>query len=130
LTTHTKNYRIIRTSDGLALENCALGEGDIDIVAMAELLAKHNPAINLNIQIHSQYAPFRLDVLRPAWWARHPSPPGEGLAWYLEKSWTKTPLDVLPDNLPDGAKAWELEGEHIRQSVRWARQSLRHLLAE
>ena len=51
-TTHYKNYRIIRTRDGLALENCALGEGEIDIVAMAELLAKHNPQINLNIEIH------------------------------------------------------------------------------
>ena len=58
LTTHYKNYRIIRTREGLALENCALGDGEIDIVAIAELLAKHNPQINLNIEIHAQYAPF------------------------------------------------------------------------
>ena len=64
-TTHYKNYRIIRTRDGLALENCALDEGEIDIVAIAELLAKHNPQINLNIEIHEQYAPFRMDILRP-----------------------------------------------------------------
>ena len=32
--------------------------------AIAELLAKYNPAINLNIEIHSQFAPFRLDILR------------------------------------------------------------------
>ena len=30
-----KNYRIIRTGEGLALENCSLGEGEIDIVAIA-----------------------------------------------------------------------------------------------
>ena len=130
LTTHYKDYRIIRTREGLALENCALGDGDIELVAMTELLAKHNPQINLNIEIHSQFAPFRLDVLSPAYWARHPSPPGDGLAWYLAKSWTKAPLDPWPDNLPDGANAWELEARHLRQSVGWAKHSLRHLLAK
>ena len=35
LTTHFKNYRIIRTAEGLALENCALGDGDIDLAAIA-----------------------------------------------------------------------------------------------
>ena len=130
VTTHYKNYRIVRTPKGLALENCALGEGDIDIVAIAELLAKHNPQINLNIEIHSQYAPFRLDVLSQAFWGKHPSPPGDGLSWYLEKSWTKPLLGTLPDNLPDGAEAWELEAKHLRQSIRWAKNSLRHLLAQ
>lgn len=127
-TTHYKNYRIIRTRDGLALENCALDEGEIDIVAIAELLAKYNPQINLNIEIHAQYAPFRMDILRPPFWAKHPSPPGDGLAWYLEKSWTKAPLDALRDNLPDGATTWEIELRQIRQSVHWAKHALRHLL--
>jgi len=129
-TTHYKNYRIIRTRDGLALENCALDEGEIDIVAIAELLAKHNPNINLNIEIHEQYAPFRLDVLRPAFWAKHPSPPGDGLAWYMEKAWNKVPLESLRSDLPDGAKTWEIESRQIRQSVRWAKKALHHLLAE
>jgi sugar phosphate isomerase/epimerase len=129
-TTHYKNYRIIRTRDGLALENCALDEGEIDIVAIAELLAKHNPNINLNIEIHEQYAPFRLDVLRPAFWAKHQSPPGDGLSWYLEKAWNKAPLESLRGDLPDGAKTWEIESRQIRQSVRWAKNALRHLLAE
>ncbi len=130
LTTHYKNYRIVRGPNGLALENCALGEGDIELVAMTELLAKYNPQINLNIEIHSQFAPFRLDVLNPAFWTRHPSPPGDGLAWYLAKSWTKAPLDPWPDNFADGAPAWEVENRHLRQSVRWAKHSLSHLLAK
>jgi sugar phosphate isomerase/epimerase len=128
LTTHFKNYRIVRGPAGLALENCSLGEGDIELVAMVELLAKHNPQLNLNIEIHSQFAPFRLDVLRPAFWARHPSPPGDGLAWYLAKSWTKTPLDPWPETFADGAAAWEVDNRDLRQSVRWAKQSLGQLL--
>ena len=87
LTTHFKNYRVLRTPNGLALANGSLGEGDIDQVAIAELLMKHNPEINLNIEIHSQFAPFPLDILRRAYWSRHPAPPGDGLAWYLEKAW-------------------------------------------
>jgi sugar phosphate isomerase/epimerase len=130
LTTHYKDYRIVRSADGLALENCVLGEGDIELVEMAELLARYNPQINLNIELHTQFAPFRLDVLRPAFWRRHSSPPGDGLAWYLEKSWTKAPLDPWPDNLADGAPAWELENNHLRQSIRWAKDALGHRLAK
>lgn len=128
LTTHFKDYRIIRTRRGLALENCSLGDGDMDLVAIAELLARHNPQINLNIEIHSQFAPFRLDVLDPAYWSRHPSPPGDGLAWYLGKSWPREFLDPWPDNLADGPASWKLEEEHLRRSIRWARNSLSHLL--
>jgi 3-oxoisoapionate decarboxylase len=128
LTTHFKNYRVIRTCHGLALENCALGDGDIDLVAMAELLSKRHPQIHLNIEIHSQFAPFRLDILERGYWSRHPAPPGDGLAWYLEKSWTRELLDPWPPNLPDGNPAWQLEVEHLRQSIRWANQALRHLL--
>jgi sugar phosphate isomerase/epimerase len=129
LTTHFKSYRILRTPQGLALENCALGEGEIDLPAIAELLAKYNPQINLNIEIHSQFAPFRLDVLDRAFWTRHPSPPGDGLAWYLEKSWNKDYLDPWPENLADGKAAWNREEKDIRESVAWVRKTLSHLLA-
>jgi len=128
LTTHLKNYRIMRTRTGLALENCSLGEGDIDLAAIAGLLGRYNPQINLNLEIHSQFAPFRLDVLDRTYWSRHPAPPGDGLAWYLEKSWAKPLPDGLPENLPDGAPSWELEARHLRDSVRWAKQALGHLI--
>jgi sugar phosphate isomerase/epimerase len=128
LTTHFKNYRIIRTLSGLALENCPLGDGDIDLVALAECLARHNPQINLNIEIHSQFAPFRLDILDPGYWSRHPSPPGDGLAWYLRKSWSRDYLDPWPPNLADGAESWPLEREHLDRSIAWTRKALSHLL--
>jgi 3-oxoisoapionate decarboxylase len=127
-TTHFKNYRLIRSNVGLALENCALDDGEIDLPAIAETLAKRNPEINLNIEIHSQFAPFRLDVLSPGYWTRHPSPPGDGLCWYLAKAWSKSPLDPLPDNLPDGPASWQREAEDLRKSIDWARRKLGHLL--
>jgi sugar phosphate isomerase/epimerase len=128
LTTHFKNYRILRTPDGLALANGALGDGDIDQTAIAELLARYNPQIRLNIEVHSQFAPFRLDVLRRAWWSRHLAPPGDGLAWYLEKAWTRPLPDPWPDNLPDGKPSWDRESQDLQSSVRWARTALAHLL--
>jgi sugar phosphate isomerase/epimerase len=129
LTTHYKDYRIIRTSSGLALENCPLGEGDLDPVAIAHLLAKHNPEINLNIEIHSQFAPFRLDILEPTFFQRHPPPPSDGLAWYLGKAWTRPISAALPPDLPDGAESWKLEHQHLGQSVAWARQQLADCLS-
>jgi 3-oxoisoapionate decarboxylase len=128
LTTHFKDYRVIRGSQGLALENCSLGEGHIELVAIAELLHRQHPEVNLNIEIHSQFAPFHLDILDPCYWSRHPSPPGDGLAWYLARAWTKPILARWPDNLADGQPAWVLEEKHLRDSIAWARKSLGHLL--
>lgn len=128
LTTHFKNYRVIRTAEGLALENCALGEGDIDQVAIAELLARYHPDLHLNIEIHSQFAPFPLTILTPGYWDRHPAPPSDGLSWLLAKSWSRNEPPHPPAMLPDGAESWQVEREHLESSIRWARQNLGHLL--
>jgi 3-oxoisoapionate decarboxylase len=124
LTTHYKNYRVVRTRTGLALENCSLGDGDIDIAAIARLLARRHPDINLNIEIHSQFAPFKLNILEDGFFTRHPAPPGDGLAWYLKKSWDRPIAATEPPNLPDGPESWKLEREHIERSVRWAREKM------
>jgi sugar phosphate isomerase/epimerase len=129
-TTHFKNYRIVRTPRGLALENCALGDGEIDAVAIAETLAEHHPEANINIEIHSQFAPFTLNLFDEQFFQRHPSPPGDGLAWYLSRSWQKDILRQPPDNLPDGSRSWELEHEHLKQSARWAGEKLAHILSQ
>ena len=84
------------------------------MAAIARLLAKHNPQINLNLEIHSQFAPFKLNMSGSGFWARHPSPPGDGLAWFLAKAWSKTPPDPWPESLPDGPAAWQRESEDIR----------------
>lgn len=127
LTTHYKNYRIIRSSGGLALENSSLGEGDIDVVSIAEALAKHRRDINVNIEIHTQYAPFTLDIFDEKFFVRHPAPPGDGLAWYVRKSMEKEPAPVLP-GLPDGEQAWQREYRDLKLSVEWARKKLSHIL--
>ena len=129
LTTHFKNYRVIRTSNGLALENCALGDGEIDLVSMAGILAEHNPQININIEIHSQFAPFTLDIFDETFFQRHPSPPSDGLAWYLQKAWDKDVLNPLPADLPDGDESWQLEYEHLKSSITWAKEKLSHFLS-
>jgi sugar phosphate isomerase/epimerase len=128
LTTHFKNYRIIRSGEGLALQNGTLGDGDIDLSAIAAILAKYNPGINLNIEIHSQFASFKLDILTAAYWACHCSQPADGLAWYLAKAWNRPRLEPWPENLPDGAAAWQRAADDIRSSIRWARRELAQYL--
>jgi 3-oxoisoapionate decarboxylase len=129
-TTHFKNYRILRTPRGLALQNGALNEGDIDLPAIAAILKQQHPDIHLNIEIHSQFAPFTLNILDPAYWSRHPSPPGDGLAWYLARSWTRETPDPWPENLPDGAPSWDREQQDIQASIRWIKKSLAPLLSD
>ena len=128
LASHYKNYRIIRTSVGLALESCSLGEGDIDVVSVAETLAKHRPETNLNIEIHTQFAPFQLPIFDKDFFVRHPSPPGDGLAWYVKKALEKEPAPAF-SGLPDGMQAWEREYQDLKRSAEWARKNLSHLLA-
>ena len=65
--------------------NCALGDGEIDIVRIAEILGRHNPQITINIEIHPQYGPFRLDLFDKTFFTRHAPPPGDGLVWYLSR---------------------------------------------
>ena len=125
LATHFKDYRIVRTDRGVALENTYLGGGDIDLPAIIGLAAAANPDICLSIEVHSQYAPFRLDVLEPGYFGRHPAPPGDGLSWYLRQSWDRPvvgPNDY--QSLPDGAASWAVERDHIERGARWARKTL------
>ena len=128
LTTHFKDYRVLRTDQGLALENCALGEGDIDLAAIARTLQASNPEIYLNIEIHSQWRYFTLNILEAGYFTRHPAPPGDGLSWYLQKSWER-PLAGPPGALPDGSESWKLEREHVEASIRWARENLAAMLS-
>ena len=130
LTTHYKNYRILRTREGLALENCALGDGDIDVVAdRRDPWPSIIPRSNINIEIHSQFAPFTLDILDETFFQRHPSPPGRRAGLVPEKAWEKRHPEALPDNLPDGEASWALEYEHLKHSAAWAREKLAHLLS-
>ncbi|HPM79816.1 MAG TPA: sugar phosphate isomerase/epimerase [Candidatus Anammoximicrobium sp.] len=128
LTTHFKNYRVIRTPQGLALENCSLGEGDIDQVAIAELLARYHPELHLNLEIHSQFAPFPLNILTPGYWDRHPAPPGDGLSWYLAQCWSRNDPPNPSANLPDGPESWQVERRDMERSIGWAQEHLGHLL--
>jgi sugar phosphate isomerase/epimerase len=128
LTTHFKDYRILRTSKGLALENCAVGDGDIGVAAIARLLVEKNPTINLNIEIHSQWNYFTLNILEDGYFTRHPAPPGDGLAWFLAKSWQR-PITTDPFTaLSDGPQSWKLERDHVERSIRWTREELASLL--
>ena len=59
----------------------------------------------------------------------YPAPPGDGLAWYLQAAWNKETPSKLPANLPDGELSWQREHDDLRESVRWAKQELSHLLS-
>jgi sugar phosphate isomerase/epimerase len=130
LATHFKDYRIVRTDRGVALENTYAGGGDIDLRAIVGMAVAHNPNLCLSIEVHSQYAPFRLDFLEPGYFGRHPAPPGDGLAWFLRQSWDRPvvgPNDY--ETLPDGPASWAVERDHIERGARWAKENLASFLA-
>jgi sugar phosphate isomerase/epimerase len=128
LTAHYKNYRVVRTDSGLALKHVSLGGGDLDLVSIAEILAKQRPEVNLNIEVHSQLAPFKLDIFEKTFFARHPSPPGDGLAWYFKKALERDTSPTLVDGPTIGRQAWEREYKDVKLSAEWARDRLSHIL--
>ncbi len=130
LAIHYKNYQIIRTKNGIALQNCSLPQGEIDIISIAKILYEHNPDINISIEIHSQWAPFRLNIFDEDFFEKHESPPGDGLKWYLEKSWNKEIVENLRADMPDGEESWKLEYEQLKDSIRWAKENLSSLLSK
>ena len=102
LTTHFKNYRVMRTPTGLALENCDLAGGEIDLVSIAQTLARCNPQIHLNIEIHSQFAPFKLDILEETYFQRHPAAAGRRAG-------------LVPETVVDQAHARRAPGQSGRR---------------
>ena len=80
--------------DGLALENCALGDGDIDLAAIAELLGEAQSADQPEHRNSLASSPLSAGRLEPGLSGRGiRSPPGDGLAWYLAKGVAKAPPD-------------------------------------
>ena len=53
----------------------SVGAGEIDVASIVRILAEHNPEINLNIEVHSQFAPFTLNILKEDFFETHASPP-------------------------------------------------------
>ena len=103
---------------------------EIDIISIAKILYEHNPDINISIEIHSQWAPFRLNIFGEDFFEKHESPPSDGLKWYLEKSWNKEIVENLRADMPDGEESWKLEYEQLKDSIRWAKENLSSLLSK
>ena len=90
---------------------------------------KHNPQINLNIEIHSQFAPFRLDILERGV-LDAASRRRRATAW--PGTWRRPgrkPLpDPWPDNLPDGTAGLGARSEDICDLGPLGEAALAHLL--
>ncbi len=72
LTTHFKNYRVIRTRRAWPWRTAPWATARSTWWPSPRSWPAHNPQINLNIEIHSQFAPFRLDILEETYFQRHP----------------------------------------------------------
>ena len=118
LTTHFKNYRIVRTGEGLALENCALGR-------RRDRLARHRrDAGEIQSADQPEYRnplairPVQAQHAEPGLLGETPCAVRPTVFLVLGESLGKPPLEPWPDNLPDGPAAWKREAEDLRSSVR------------
>ncbi len=82
------------------------------------------------MEIHTQFAPFRLDMLKPAYWTQASRAAGRRPGMVSGKGLGQIAAGSLARQPADGPEAWRRESDDIRASVRWAQARLAgHLTA-
>ena len=125
---HLKDMAVEPYEDGFLLAEVALGEGVLDLAAMAAALRAHDRNIPLDLEIITR-DPLKIPVFTDKYWVTFDdsfSPlPGRDLARTLElvrKRGARTPLPRVTALSP--AEQLRLEDENIAKSIAYARQHL------
>jgi sugar phosphate isomerase/epimerase len=129
-TCHLKDWRLIRSADGLVVRSCALGEGVVDLPAALATLARSAPCpeeLHLNIEAPQEY--LALNLFTSEFWRHHADVTGAELGHILRLS-EERGLPAGPDeriaSMRGADEATILAEEHaaVERSVRYCRETL------
>ncbi len=125
---HLKDMAVAPYEDGFLLAEVPLGEGVLDLPAMAAALRAHDRNIPLDLEVITR-DPLKIPVFTDKYWVTFDdsfSPlPGRDLARTLElvrKRGVRSPLPQVSALSP--TEQLRLEDENIAKSIRYARQHL------
>jgi sugar phosphate isomerase/epimerase len=124
VTTHIKDMGVQEHTEGFLLSEVPAGDGFLDLPRMIATLRKANPRIALNIEMITR-DPLQIPCLTPAYWATF----GEMKAAQLAEALARVKQNSSSKPLPRTAglssvQQLELEDNHVRQYLAWARQKL------
>jgi 3-oxoisoapionate decarboxylase len=136
LTTQVRDTRVWAVEDGAMAQWTPLGQGNVDLRRIVEILAEQAPQVPINLEIITADDPRRLPYLDPAapFWKLYPAMLARDFARFvrLAQRGTPGPLDqqTAPPgtrDLPPGELGERLRAQqrqHFEQSVRYARDVL------
>lgn len=117
MSVHLKDIAVEMCEDGFLMSEVALGEGMLDLPAMAAALLGRNPRINFNIEMITR-DPLKVPCLAPRYWATFPARPAADLVAALDrmkKHASARPLRRI-SALPQERRI-QLEDENVRKCV-------------
>ncbi|HEX5414339.1 MAG TPA: sugar phosphate isomerase/epimerase family protein [Chloroflexota bacterium] len=135
VTSHVRDTRVWTVEDGAMAQWAPLGEGNVDLQRIVQILREQAPNPPVDLEIITGSNPKHLDYLAPESqvWRMYPDMPARDFARFvaLAQQGTPRPIDQLvgPYNL-EGLSGAELETfraqqrQHFEASVRYAKEVL------
>ncbi len=123
-TTHIKDMGVQEYADGFLLAEVPLGSGFLDLPALIAPLRRARPELRLNLEMITR-DPLKIPCLTPKYWATLEDVPGRRLAEMLALVRARTAKTALPSvSELTKPQQLQLEDEHVRQCLRFARERL------
>jgi sugar phosphate isomerase/epimerase len=123
-TTHLKDMGVEEYSEGFLLAEVPLGGGFLDLRRIVERLRRANPAIRFNLEMITR-DPLRIPCLTPAYWVTLEDMPARRLAAALAQVRARRAREGLARVRGlETSQRVQREDEHVRRSLRFARESL------
>jgi 3-oxoisoapionate decarboxylase len=121
-TTHIKDMGVDEYAEGFLLAEVPLGSGFVDLARTVGLLRKSRPEIPLNLEMITR-DPLKIPCLTPKYWATLDDVSGQRLAEMIALvRAAKQPLPRISTLTRE--QQLEREDEHVRESLRYARERL------
>ena len=121
---HFKDMAYKEYEDGFLLSEVPLGQGELDLAKMREIIEKHNPKVNFNLEMITRN-PLKVPCLTDKYWATFTELPAQDLAHTLKEVRENKPKNPLPKI--DGISPEErlnYEEENILTSFAYAKEHL------
>lgn len=126
-TVHLKDWKLVKTDDGILARGCSLGDGVVDLPAVVEILKRYAPypeELHLNIEAAQEHIP--LNIFTAKFWKYHKEVTGAELGNILrlvEKRNANPTIDYRLAYMR-GASETEILAEEesaIQKSIHYAR---------
>jgi sugar phosphate isomerase/epimerase len=134
--TQVRDTRVWRVADGAMAQWVPLGQGNVDMLRIRDVLSEQAPSVAFNIEIITGEEPVLIPYLKPesAFWRAYPEMLARDFARFVALAesghaerleQTTLPAGVAPPAGAPGEHLRQQQREHFEQSVTYARDVLK-----